>query len=172
MQIRPVREEEHEPLGRLTVAAYRLLDRPPSDEYARKLSDVAARARAADVLVAVDDDGRLLGGVTYVSDPNSPWAEFDAPDEACFRMLAVAPQAQGAGVGAALIEATLELARNDGKRAMTLYTTDAMRAAQRLYQRLGFQPEPARDIIVESGLMLRSFVLPLDLPGGGDAHRQ
>jgi GNAT superfamily N-acetyltransferase len=172
VQIRPVREEEHEPLGRLTIAAYERLERPPSPEYARLLADVAARTRAAEVLVAVDDDGRLLGGVTYVSDPASPYAEFEAPDEACFRMLAVDPSAQGAGVGAALVEAALELARRDGKRAMTLYTTDRMRAAQRLYHRFGFRREPGRDIIVESGLMLRSFVLPLDPPGGGDADRQ
>src|SRR4029078_6554013 len=99
MQIRPVRSEEYGPLGKLTVAAYRTLERPPTPEYASVLADVAARAREADVLVAVDEHGDLLGGVTYVGDPGSRFAEFEAADEACFRMLGVDPGARENGGG-------------------------------------------------------------------------
>jgi ribosomal protein S18 acetylase RimI-like enzyme len=162
VQIRPATEDDFEPLGRLTVAAYRTLDRPPSAEYSATLADVAARVREADILVAVDEHGELLGGVTYVGDAASRFAEFDAPDEACFRMLAVDPAARARGIGGALVAACISRARSDGKRALTLYTTDHMAGAQRLYRRFGFQPAPERDMIVESGLMLRSFVLELN----------
>ena len=104
----------------------------------------------------------LLGGVTYVGDRGSSYAEFDGADEAGFRMLAVAPAAQGLGAGAALVAACIELARRDGKRRLTLLTTDGMAAAHRLYARFGFRREPASDMMVASGLQLRSFVLDLE----------
>ena len=46
--------------------------------YAAELADVAGRAALVDVLVDVDDDGRLLGGVTYIPGPG-PMAWFTAP---------------------------------------------------------------------------------------------
>jgi ribosomal protein S18 acetylase RimI-like enzyme len=161
MLIRPVTAAEHDALGRITLEAYRGIDgHEPSEYYSAKLLDVAARAREALVLVAVEGD-ELLGGVTYMGDVESSFAEFDDPDEACFRMLAVRPDRQGHGAGAALIEACIAQARADGKRALTLYSTPAMKAAHRLYERLGFRREEARDMIVESGVQLRSFVLVL-----------
>jgi len=161
MLIRPVTPAEHDELGRITLAAYRGIDgHEPSEYYSAKLLDVESRARHSLVLVAVED-GELLGGVTYVGDADSPFAEFDEPDESCFRMLAVRPGSQGHGAGAALVQACIEQARDDGKRALTLYSTPAMAAAHRLYERFGFRRDEARDMIVESGVQLRSFVLVL-----------
>src|SRR5437870_11609657 len=95
MRVEPDTPALYGPLGGLTVAAYRgLPGRPTSEGYAAMLRDVASRAGEAEVLVALDDDGSLLGGVTYVGDPTNSWAEFDAEDEACFRMLAVSPEAR------------------------------------------------------------------------------
>jgi GNAT superfamily N-acetyltransferase len=165
MRVEPVTPALYGPLGELTVAAYRgLPGRPTSDRYAAMLRDVASRAREAEVLVALDDDGSLLGGVTYVGDPSNSWAEFKAEDEACFRMLAVTPDAQGRGVGRALVEACIERARRDGKSRLSLLTTATMASAHRLYERLGFRRTPESDMIVENGLRLRSYVL--DLPRG------
>ncbi|MDX6519734.1 MAG: hypothetical protein QOJ31_1140 [Gaiellales bacterium] len=159
MRIVPIQPAQHAALGEITVAAYRgLPGRPTSDRYAAMLRDVAARAREAEVLVAVADDGALLGGVTYVGDAASEWAEFDAADEACFRMLAVSDEARGQGVGAALVRACIDRARRDGKARISLLTTDNMQAAHRLYERLGFRRSPESDMIVESGLNLRSYV--------------
>lgn len=171
MTIRDVTAAEHAALGELTVRAYaQLPGRPTSERYAAKLRDVASRARAAEVLVAVSDDGEVLGGVTYVGDPASPYAEFSEPDEACFRMLAVAPEAQGKGVGPALVEACVERARRDGKRRLTLLTTPNMTTAHRVYERFGFRRVPESDIIAEEGLELRAYAL--DVEGGTDGRRQ
>jgi GNAT superfamily N-acetyltransferase len=163
MRVQAIEPGQHAALADLTVAAYRALPgRPPSPQYTALLRDVDARARDAEVLVALDDDGVVLGGVTYVGDRGSGYAEFDGADEAGFRMLAVAPAAQGLGAGAALVAACIELARRDGKRRLTLLTTDGMAAAHRLYARFGFRREPASDMMVASGLQLRSFVLDLE----------
>jgi GNAT superfamily N-acetyltransferase len=162
MRVEPITPGFYLPLGELTVAAYRgLPGRPTSDGYAAMLRDVASRARDAEVLVAVDDDGTLLGGVTYVGDPSNGWAEFEAEDEAGFRMLAVAPAARGRGAGRALVEACIERARRDGKSRLSLLTTANMESAHRLYERLGFHRSPESDMIVEDGLRLRSYVFDL-----------
>ena len=72
MRIEPVQPVQQDHLGDLTVAADRgLPGRATSDRYAGMLRDVASRVREAEVLVAIDDDGALLGGVTYVGEPAS-----------------------------------------------------------------------------------------------------
>jgi GNAT superfamily N-acetyltransferase len=159
--VRKVRPEEHEALGVLTVAAYRaLLGDDLSGDYAEELVDVDARAAQAEVLVAVDRDQRLLGGITYIPGPG-PMAWFERADEAGVRMLAVAPEAQGRGVGAALVAACMDRARAAGKARVLLHTTAAMTVAHRLYQRAGFRRIPERDWTLEDGLLLLAYVADL-----------
>ncbi|MGZ4431109.1 MAG: GNAT family N-acetyltransferase [Gaiellales bacterium] len=162
MVIRHVHETEHGALADLTEAAYRAVPgEGPSASYTAVLRDVADRVRHAEVAVAVDDAGEILGGVTYVADPASPYAEFEAADEACFRMLAVDPRAQGRGVGAALVEWCIARARANGKMRLSLLTTPSMAPAHRLYERFGFRRAPEFDMIVERRLELRAYVLDL-----------
>lgn len=96
--IRPVRPADHAELGEITARAYLAdghLDFGEDDEYLHVLRDVAGRAAEAEVLVA-ERDGRVLGGVTFAP-PGSPLADIAYPDEAEFRMLAVAHDARGQG---------------------------------------------------------------------------
>ena len=160
MLIRPIEEPEIQPLGELIVSAYSTQG-PLSDEYAAVLRDVGARVRQATVLVAVNEDGAVLGGVTYVDSPDNPFAEFTAQSDSAFRMLAVDPTSQGGGVGQALVEAVIERARGQGKQRLTLLTAPWMEAAHRLYARLGFEPAPELDLILESGTHLRGYALKL-----------
>lgn len=164
MRVQQIVPGQYEALGELTVRAYRAIPgHAPSPEYERVLRDVAGRAEVDRVLVAVDEHGALLGGVTYVAGDESPYAEFEGADRAAFRMLAVDPGAQGAGTGRALIEACIQMARADGKRWLTLMTTGQMDAARRLYERLGFRRAPEFDMMVEEGrLRLLSYVLELN----------
>ncbi len=55
--------------------------------------------------------------------------------------IAVAPDVRRAGVGAALLTAAEELARARGARKLSLRVLGTNPAAQRLYQRLGFEIE-------------------------------
>ena len=161
MTVRPVRPEEHETLAALTVSAYRrLLGDDMDGGYAAELAGVATRAALVDVLVAVDDQGRLEGGITYIPGPG-PMAWFDGPDEAGMRMLAVDPAAQGRGVGARLVAACLDRAGAAGKARVLLHTTAPMTAAHRLYERAGFRRDPDRDEVLEGGLLLLAYVLDL-----------
>jgi ribosomal protein S18 acetylase RimI-like enzyme len=159
--VRSVRPEEYDRLSKLTVAAYRgLLGDDLDLGYVAELADVAGRAERVDVLVAVDDRGVVVGGIAYVGGPG-PLAWFDGDDEVGLRMLAVAPEAQGRGVGATLIGACVRRAENDGKRRVLLHTTAPMTSAHRLYERAGFRRDPARDELLPGGLQLLAYALEL-----------
>lgn len=115
-----------------------------NDEYAAELACVEQRAKEAEVFVALSGDS-VTGCVTLAPDSSSPLAELLEPGEAGVRMLAVLPSAQGHGVGEALVEACISRARELGRLALVLHTTPWMKAAQRLYEKVGFERLPERD---------------------------
>ncbi|GKQ39815.1 GNAT family N-acetyltransferase [Streptomyces sp. A012304] len=145
--IRPAQPAEYTALGDLTARAYlddNLLDFGESDAYLLELKDVAKRAAAAEVLVAVEGD-TLLGGVTWVP-AGGPMADIARPGEAEMRMLAVAREARGRGAGEALVRACVDRARaTPGCTGVVLSTQRTMHAAHRIYERLGFVRTPERD---------------------------
>ncbi|MGV9272834.1 GNAT family N-acetyltransferase [Streptomyces griseosporeus] len=164
--IRPADPTEHAALGEITAQAYLgdgLLDFGADDPYLGELRDVAKRAAAAEVLVAVDGD-RLLGGVTFVPS-GGPMADIARPGEAEIRMLAVDHAARGRGAGEALVRACVDRARaTQGCRAVVLSTQQTMHAAHRIYERLGFVRTPERDwnpVPELDDIMLHTYELTL-----------
>ena len=128
--VRLAQPGEYEFVGKLTVRAY---DTLAVDHlwggYDADILDTSSRAEHSEVLVAVVDD-HVVGSVTYVGDESSPWSEWTEPGEAQFRLLAVAPEARGRGIGEALVRACLERARDTG-RTVVIHTTPWMPAAPR-----------------------------------------
>jgi ribosomal protein S18 acetylase RimI-like enzyme len=159
--VREVRPDEVAALGRVTREAYVALGHPLPDAYLAELEDVGARAAAAVVLVAVDDVGGVLGGLTYVEDVPNPFAEWDDPDWAGFRMLGVAPAAQGRGVGEALVRECVGRARAASKTRVVLHSATWMVRAHRLYRRLGFDRAPELDWSPAPDVPLWGFALDL-----------
>ncbi|MEV7868062.1 GNAT family N-acetyltransferase [Streptomyces sp. NPDC088124] len=162
--IREAEPREYQRLGDLTAQAYLadgLLELDAEDSYLLTLRDVARRAAASEVLVAVDADGTLLGGVTFV--PGSgPWADIAGPGESEFRMLAVDRSARGLGVGQALVDACVARARaREGCVRIVLSTQRSMRAAHRIYERMGFVRTPERDWEPYAGPTLITYALGL-----------
>jgi GNAT superfamily N-acetyltransferase len=167
VEIRAARPEEFDVLGRLTVDAYRALyDGEQLGAYEEQLADVSVRAADSVVLVALDDAGELVGGVTYVPGADRAMSEFSDPEAAGVRMLAVRPARQGEGVGRALTEACISRARADGRRRLVLHSTDAMVVARAMYGRMGFVEAPELDVWVQERpgtdpFRLIAFVLAL-----------
>ena len=102
---------------------------PPTRQF---LSQIAA-SEASHLLVAVED-GVILGSLTLVVFPIPTavraWIEDVVVDDA----------ARGKGVGAALNKEALARAEAAGARTVDLTSRPSREAANRLYQRLGFEP--------------------------------
>ena len=158
VRVRRLAPEELAAVERLTVEVYRD-ESFASEQYEPRLRDVASRAREATVLVAVDGT-QLLGAVT-VATRGGQWAEHYAPGAAVVRMLVVAPQARGRGIGEALVRGCLDEAKRDGCSLVRLSSQPEMTAAHRLYERLGFVRTPAGDWAPEPGVALLAYALPL-----------
>ena len=139
MQVSAATPADYAEIAALNVAAYAEFRAACGEEaWARmraNLEAVDALASAADLLV-VRDGPRILGSVAYV--PAGRTAPPLPRESASVRMLAVAPEARGRGVAAALMRACITQAREEGAAVLGLYTTAMMGAARALYARLGF----------------------------------
>jgi predicted N-acetyltransferase YhbS len=161
MHLRRARPEDYEVIGAITVAAYEPLLGTTESSYVEQLRNAEARDHQAELWVAVAPDDRELLGTVTVCREGSPWREIGAAGEGEFRMLAVAPQAQGRGVGEVLVRHVLDRFREEGAVAVVLSSTPGMAAAHRLYERLGFGRCPERDWEPMPGVELLAFRLEL-----------
>jgi GNAT superfamily N-acetyltransferase len=164
LTIREALPAEYQLIGDLTVRAYLtvgdpLLGSPTYTEYEHELRDVAGRAETCRVLVAIDRGENIVGTVTYVPGPGTPWSESEREGEAGFRALAVDPSARGRGVGRALAGACLERALAAARIGVAIYTRPAMTAAHQMYASMGFVRDQSRDWEFEPGEWLWSYVL-------------
>jgi ribosomal protein S18 acetylase RimI-like enzyme len=135
-----VRPEEYDAVAELTARVY-LDEGYGGTDYEPALRAVAQRDASAEVLVALVDDA--VAGAVTVATRGGEWAEQAVPGEAVIRMLAVDP------------------ARADGCSTVRLSTQPSMRAAHRLYERLGFVRAPAYDWEPVPGVQLLGYALTL-----------
>jgi ribosomal protein S18 acetylase RimI-like enzyme len=102
---------------------------PPGHD---QLAEIVA-SDASVLLVARADSDRIVGSLTLAIFPVPTgllaWIEDVVVDEA----------ARGSGAGEALVMAALERARRAGAKSVDLTSRPSREAANRLYQRLGFE---------------------------------
>lgn len=156
-EIRHVQPSEFDRVGDLVVESYAAMF--DLGDYEDELRRVEHRSRHAEVIVAVLD-GSVAGTLTYVSGLG-PYAEGDDPAAGWIRMLAVAPEFRGKGIGSALVDWCVGRARESGRQRIILHTTDPMTDAQRLYTRLGFSRAADLDWQPDEELWLRGYRMEL-----------
>lgn len=115
-----------------------------SAERAEVFMQRGAFEAGGEMLVARGSAGTVVGAVLHLF-PNGPLSQVARDGEAEFRVLAVAPEARGQGIGEALVMACVQRARAAGAPAVVLWSQPTMPAAHRLYERLGFARVPDRD---------------------------
>jgi ribosomal protein S18 acetylase RimI-like enzyme len=168
--IRDARPDEFAAAGELRVMAYRATGLLAEGVgYAETLRGFGFGGDCV-VLVAADEAGSgILGTITL--EPFGPGVELARDEtEADIRAFAVAPQAQGQGVGRELLLALIECAGKRGIRRLRLCTQPAMEAAQHLYTATGFSRTPDLDFEPVPGLTLRAYELALP-PGPLHGHK-
>ncbi|RRO16297.1 GNAT family N-acetyltransferase [Saccharopolyspora rhizosphaerae] len=158
--IRAALPAEHAVVGEIAAKAYADTGNLPADgSYVSELRNAADRAVRAELLVALDGD-RPVGTVTVVR-PGDAYVEIARPGEVEFRMLAVASEASGRGVGRQLVEAVLERARGEGFGRVVLCVSETAESPRRLYERMGFRRLPDRDWRPTDDIRLLGYYLDL-----------
>lgn len=141
--VRRVREEEYDEVSRLRVTAY-ANDYELGEEYAADVAAVARHDREGEVWVAEDRAGRLLATVTTAREGANLY-ELGRPGELDWRLLAVAPEARGRGLGRLLTEFVVMLASERGLARVVMNSGSDMLAAHALYESMGFARLPERE---------------------------
>jgi ribosomal protein S18 acetylase RimI-like enzyme len=169
LTIRDLRPEESDALGRLMVDVYSGLDDFPTPaeqpRYYEMLAHIGRFTEKPDarVLVAIASDDEIAGGVVYFGDMahyGSGGIATSITNASGIRLLAVDPRFRNSGVGKALTNACIGLARERGHSQVILHTTRAMQTAWGLYERLGFTRADELDFEQE-GFPVFGFRLPL-----------
>lgn len=126
---------------------------------ARIVADYAAdhhpRTEAAWI---AEVDGERAGCVFLVAG--------DAPGVAKLRILLVAPEARGLGLGRLLVGECLSFARAAGYERVTLWTNDVLASARHIYEAVGFTlADEERHHSFGHDLVGQNWVLDLDRAG-------
>lgn len=169
--IRRARPTETDAVARLLVGAFAELQRgfywPDGwDSYLRGVADIEGRQDRSQLWVA-ELGGRVVGSVDYYPPGNAryhPAVTFPA-SWAAFRCLAVDPERRGAGVGRALVEHLIVLARRDQATHLVLHSIPLMAVAVGLYERMGFVRLPAHDFRPQAASPQRWLAYGLTLSG-------
>lgn len=147
--VRDARDADREAIRALTLGAYA--------EYAAVMAPEAWGALAGALGAALDTGlpahrivaergGALVGSVMLFPPSVAAYGEMSGaggwPE---LRLLAVAHEARGLGVGEGLVEECIRRARAEGAVEIGLHTSRSMTGAMRLYERMGFVRAPERD---------------------------
>lgn len=167
VHLRSLRTRDAEAVGRLTLDAYDAYGRL-TGPYRHRIADPLARREGCTDLLVAEIDVEVVGTVTFVLPTDDEWeGRPQRVGDAGMRMLAVSPEAEGRGVGRALVTACIERARVLGCRRLVVTSMAWMTRAHHLYERLGFVHRPDLDVRFPSGL---GRCLTLDLTDDAAAH--
>jgi GNAT superfamily N-acetyltransferase len=146
--VRNAKPSEFDEIGQLMVRVYSQLDGFPKEEeqpnYYKMLAnigDLTAKPET-ELLVAVNADNKIAGGVVYFGDMQYYGSGGTATLEknaSGFRLLAVDSSTRGHGVGKLLTNECIRKAKDKKQLKMVIHTTMAMQTAWKMYENLGFE---------------------------------
>ena len=165
LHIRDARDDERNAVRDATLAAYEeyaaILPGPAWVGYRRNLLATLDAEGPAERIVA-ERHGAIIGSVLlFPASANAYSGTTAGVDYPEVRLLAVVPGARGEGVGAALMDECARRARRAGATSLGLHTMDMMRAAVRMYERMGFVRAPDLDFAPAAGMLVKGYRLDL-----------
>lgn len=157
-EIRTAQPSEFKQTGELMVKVYSQLEGFPKQEeqpeYYEMLANIGewCQKPCTELLVAVLHNGQIGGAVVYFSDMQyygSGGTATQEKDAVGFRLLAVDPELRGLGLGKEITLACVEKAKNDGVDNLVIHSTEYMRVAWNMYEKLGFKRATDLDFMQE-----------------------
>ncbi len=173
LRIRNARLGELKKIQDVTLSAFQQYASQMPDRwehYRENILETLAEAKTSELIVA-EQDGSLLGSVVLYP-PVTPSSQGEPAEPPSVRLLAVAPAARGKGIGTALMRECIRRARKTGADFLTLHTTDLMRVAMRMYERMGFVRAPDLDFQVDDNVIVKGYRFPLEKRVGSLKNRQ
>jgi N-acetylglutamate synthase-like GNAT family acetyltransferase len=145
--IRPAEKEELDEVEALVKVAYREFQSlMPETAWQHWMNNIGETlADSGGIVLVAEHDGRIEGAVTFYPDAGQAHQGHWPAGAGAIRLLAVRPDRRGRGYGLRLTEACLRRARELQVRTIFLYTGTFMKAAQHLYEKLGFKRAPKFD---------------------------
>lgn len=145
--IRNATTDEFNVVGDLLVKVYSSIKGFPSIKeqptYYEMLRNVGHLTENPNIelFVCVSRKGDIGGAVIYfhdMKDYGSGGTGTQEKDACGFRLLAVSPDFQGLGLGKQLTEYCIDKGKSSSSKNMVIHTTDSMKLAWGMYERLGF----------------------------------
>jgi predicted N-acetyltransferase YhbS len=163
--VRDARPADRDAVRHLTLRAYAeyaVIMSPTSNAtLERALHDALASDSQSHRIVA-EHAGKLLGSVMLYPPAVAAYGELAKPAPwPELRLLAVAPDARGLGIGELLVQECIRRLRAEGAPELGLHTATSMRGAMRLYERMGFVRAPEYDFQPEGTDLVQAYRLSL-----------
>jgi ribosomal protein S18 acetylase RimI-like enzyme len=165
LKIREARSEDRDAARKITLSAFQeyaaVMPPPRWAGYRENILATLTEVAPARQIVA-EKEGVILGSVLLYP----PGTAFSTPDEGPLtcpevRLLAVAPEARGQGIGTALMKECIRRARRLGAVCLNLHTTDMMQVAMHMYERMGFVRAPELDFHPDPSITVKAYRLEL-----------
>lgn len=146
--VRNALPEEFHAIGGLMVDVYSQLEGfpKPSEQpnYYNMLANVGELTKrpGTEIIIAASPDNKIAGAVVFFSDMQYYGSGGTATQEknsSGFRLLAVDLQNRGQGIGKILTMACIKRARENKSGQVIIHTTNAMKTAWSMYERVGFK---------------------------------
>jgi ribosomal protein S18 acetylase RimI-like enzyme len=163
--IRDARPEDRAAIRALTLAAY--------EEHAPVMAPSAWAALRDAITTTLDGEvvaerivaerhGAIVGSVMLCPPSEGAYggelARLASPE---VRLRAVSQAARRQGVGKALMDECMRRARASGATSLGLHTSDSLRAAVRMYERMGFERNPDDDFQPPGAELVKAYRLRL-----------
>ncbi|MFT5349582.1 MAG: ribosomal protein S18 acetylase RimI-like enzyme [Planctomycetota bacterium] len=167
--IREALPNEFSATGQLMIEVYSHLEGFPTrqemPDYYEMLANVGSLTQQADtrLLVALSPDVELWGAVVYfgnMKDYASGGEDIDIDNASGIRLLAVDIKTRGMGVGRALTQACIEIAKASKHDQVVLHSTKLMKVAWAMYEKMGFKRSADLDFNLH-GLSIFGFRLDI-----------
>lgn len=112
----------------------------------------------AELLIA-EEGGEILGSVALFPARTDAYQGFvEAQDYPEIRMLAIMPEARKKGVGIALIKDCIARSKGNDAKYIGLHTGEFMKAAMKLYEKIGFERVPELDFVpADDGIVKKGY---------------